>query len=120
VWTDAWGVAYNLSLLAFELLGPLPFVALCWGRISWPVMRLLWSQVQFKVVCALVAWSIAACTWGLIRAVPGKATYWAALSAFIFSPLVSPPPPFFSLVGSCRGPFTREKKHSPPSLSGPS
>ena len=91
LWTQAPGLAYNVALLGFELCGPMPFLALCWGHTNWKVVRLLWSQTQFKIVYVLVAWCIAATAWGRMSANPGRPLYWLALSVFIHSPLAMAP-----------------------------
>jgi hypothetical protein len=81
-------VVKNSTLLAFFALGPLPFVALCWGRFNWDVMRVLMSQTQFRLVCVLVLWCITTFAWGLCASAPGLALYGSAMSCLIFSPLI--------------------------------
>jgi hypothetical protein len=86
-WSDPAGIIYNVCLLVFVLAGPVPFMALCWGRMDRPVMRLVAGQMQWKIVAALVVWATVAKVMGLVSAVPHATFYWIILCLLTMCPL---------------------------------
>jgi hypothetical protein len=55
-------LVYKISFVFFDPT-PVFFAVLCWNNISWPVMRLLWKQTQFKVVIGLAFHVMAMDAW---------------------------------------------------------
>ena len=76
----------------FSLLSPISFLALCWGRMDWAVMRLVATQMHFKVVVALVLWILIVYPWGIYNKYNGQYSFsfqYIVVSWMSFQPLVT-------------------------------